>query len=91
MYIKLKHIPFNNIYKEFDTFFLEKYKIKKAKEINLGFEQYFNKIRSIEKITFLLKKLFINLKFLKYKKTNSRIFFFKKYYKSFIDEQFNLT
>jgi hypothetical protein len=34
MYIKLKHIPFNNIYKEFDTFFLEKYKIKKAKEIN---------------------------------------------------------
>jgi predicted transcriptional regulator len=87
MYIKLKHIPLSNIYKEFDTIFLEKYKIKKIRDINLGFEKYFKKIKSIEKITFLLKKLFINLKFLKFKKINSRIFFFKKYYRSFIDEQ----
>jgi hypothetical protein len=69
--------------------FLEKYKMKKIKEINLGFEFYSNKIKNIEKITFLLKKLFINLKIYKYKRINHNIFFFKKYYRSFINEQNN--
>jgi hypothetical protein len=90
-YIRLKNIPFGNIYKEFDTFFLQKYKIKKIKQINFEFEQYFKKIKTIEQIIFLLKKLFINLKFLKYKKTNDKIFFFKKYYRNFINEQANYT
>jgi hypothetical protein len=87
MYIKLKHIPLSNIYKEFNTIFLEKYKIKKIREINLGFEQYFNRIKNIEKTIFLIKKFFINLKFLKFRKINSKIFFFKKYYRTFIDGQ----
>jgi len=90
MYIRLKHIPFSYIYKEFNTFFLDNYKLKKIKQMNIGFEQYFNKIKVIEKITFLMKKIFLNIKFLKNKKTNLKIFFFKKYYRSFIDEQSNL-
>jgi len=90
MYIKIKHIPFSYIYKEFDIFFLEKYKIKKIKNINLSFEYYYNKIKIVNKITFLMKKLFINLKLLKYKKINSRLYFFKKYYRTFIDQQSKL-
>jgi hypothetical protein len=81
MYIKLKHIPLSNIYKEFNKNFLDKYKTKK---IIFGFEHYLNKIKSIERITFLIKNFFFNLKF---RKIDSRIFFFKKYYRSFIDEQ----
>jgi hypothetical protein len=88
-YIKLKNIPLNNIYKELNTFFLEQYKIKKAKEMNFKFEQYFRKTKEIEKIMFLFKKLFINLKLLKYKNANDRFFFFKKYYRNFINEQKN--
>jgi hypothetical protein len=67
--------------------FLEQYKIKKIKEINFKFELYLKKTKEIEKVMFLFKKLFINLKLLKYKSVNSNIFFFKKYYRSFINEQ----
>jgi hypothetical protein len=70
-----------------NTYFLEQYKIKKIKEINFQFELYLKKTKEIEKIIFLFKKLFINLKLLKYKNVNNRFFFFKKYYRSFINEQ----
>ena len=85
----MKNIPLNNIYKELNTFFLEQYKIKKVKEMNFKFEQYFRKTKEVEKIMFLFKKLFINLKLLKYKNANDRFFFFKKYYRNFINEQKN--
>ncbi len=55
-YIKLKHIPLSKIYKEFDIFFLEKYKIARAKQINFSFENYLKKMKKIEKIIFFLKK-----------------------------------
>ena len=88
-YIRLKNIPFSYIYKEFNIFFLEKYKLKKVKEINWAFESYFNKIKKVEKVIFTLKNLFIDLKYLKLKKQNNRLFFFKKYYRNFINEQQN--
>jgi len=70
-------------------FFLEKYKIRKIKQINYGFENYLKKMKRIEKIIFFFKKIYLTLNFLKYKKFNDRIYFFKKYYKDFINEQKN--
>jgi len=63
--------------------------MKKIRQINFKFEEYFKKIEEIEKISFLFKKLFINLKLLKYKSGNDRFFFFKKYYRNYINEQKN--
>jgi len=56
--MKLKNIPLSSIYKEFDIYFIEKYKNKKAKKINFEFEQYFNQIKHFNTFYFSLKKIF---------------------------------
>jgi hypothetical protein len=82
----LKHIPFSVIYKEFNTFFLENYKIKK---INFFYEQYFNKTKEMEKLIYFLKKLIVDFNFFKKKRLDNRLFFFKKYYINFVSKQTN--
>lgn len=82
-YIKLKNIPFKYIYKEFDIFFLDKYKIKKMKKLNFKFDEYLNKIKSIEKLNYYLKSMYIFFKSYKRTNLNNKYFFFKKYYTDF--------
>jgi hypothetical protein len=72
-------------------FFLEKYKIKNIKNINYNFEKYFQNYKKIEKIVFFLKKIYIDLKFIKFNNSTQKIFFFKKYFRNFIDTQTNLV
>jgi len=84
-YIKLKNVPFSYIYKEFNMFFLEKYKIKKIKEINFNFEKYLTNYKKTEKTIYIFKKIYINFKMFKFKSENNKIFFFKKFFRNFID------
>jgi hypothetical protein len=84
-YIKLKNIPFSYIYKEFNIYFLENYKLKKIREINFSFEKYLNKYDNIKNSLFLLKNAYININIFKFSKYDNKIFFFKKYFRNFID------
>jgi len=86
-YIRLKNIPFSSIYKEFNTKFLEQYKLKRIKKMNSEFELYLNKVQYLNSFFLLLKKTYISFKIYKSFKSNDRIFFFKKYYRDFINIQ----
>jgi hypothetical protein len=86
-YIKLKNIPFGYIYKEFNMYFLENYKLKKIKEMNFSFEQYLNKYKKIEKSLFLLKYAYFSIKNYKNNDVRNKTFFFKKFFRNFIDMQ----
>jgi hypothetical protein len=66
-------------------FFLEKYKIKKIKEINFNFEKYLTNYKKTEKTIYILKKIYINFKMFKFKGENNKMFFFKKFFRNFID------
>jgi len=86
-YIKIKNIPFFNIYKEFNIYFIEKYKINKIKKMHFFyFEQYLNKIKKIENLILIYKSWIFDLK---YKKMDNRLYFFKKYYRNFVNNQKN--
>jgi hypothetical protein len=87
----MKNIPFRYIYKEFNMFFLENYKVKKIKEINFFFDNYLQKKKNIEKIFFFLKNIYVNIKVFKMKKSNNKNFIFKKFFRDFLDLQKNLV
>lgn len=76
-YIKLKNIPFKYIYKEFDSFFLNKYKIKEMKKIKFKFEQYYTKINFFKKINIYIKKIYVYFKKNKIQTINNKYFFLK--------------
>jgi hypothetical protein len=84
-YIKLKNIPFNYIYKEFNIYFLENYKLKKIKQISFNFEKYLNKYKNVKKSVYLFKCAYINIKIFKFNKFDNKQFFFKKFFRNFID------
>ena len=49
-YIKLKNIPFSHIYKEFNVYLIDQYKIRKIKNTIFYFERYSNQIKILNKI-----------------------------------------
>jgi hypothetical protein len=65
--------------------FLEKYKIKKIKEINFDFEKYLTNYKKIEKTIYILKNIYCFFKTFKFKGEKNKIFFFKKFFRDFID------
>jgi hypothetical protein len=88
-YMKLKHIPFAHICKELNMSFIENYKLKKIKNITFSFEKYFNRNKYIDKTIFFLKKWFVEWKYINWKKYNNKVFFFKKFYRDYIDDKSN--
>jgi hypothetical protein len=88
-YIKLKNIPFSHIYKEFNVYLIDQYKIREIKNTIFYFERYSNQIKICNKINSTLKHLYIEIKTPRIKKNDDKLFFFKKYYENFISTQEN--
>lgn len=88
-YIKLKNIPFSYIYREFNTFFLERYKTKQFQKVYFGFERYVGRLKIFNRLYSVLKKSIIDFRiYTPFEK--DRIFFFKKYYRNFLGSQEDL-
>ena len=82
-YVKLKNIPFNYIYKEFNLFFLKNYE----KHVYSEFDQYIKNIKILKKNLNFFKNFYIRLKYSIFNTTDDRLFFFKKYYRNFLNEK----